>query len=71
MNQTVKQILSVALFGIIAYLAIMFIISTGAVLIVLIVIGLGIYGAYVLWEKYAKCELMKKEENFNTLKEEK
>ncbi len=69
MNQTVRQILSVALFGIIAYLAIVFIISSGAILIVLILIGLGIYGAYALWEKYAKFELMKKEENFDTLKD--
>ncbi|HQF36526.1 MAG TPA: hypothetical protein PLL26_02690 [Candidatus Dojkabacteria bacterium] len=69
MNQTLKQILSVALFGVIAYLTIIFIISTGTILIVLAVIGLGIYGAYELWEKYAKKELLKHEENFDTLKE--
>ena len=68
MNQTFKQILLVATFGVIAYLTILFVISTGAILIVLILIGLGLYGAYELWEKYAKLELMKKEENFDTLK---
>jgi hypothetical protein len=38
---------------------------------VLVVIGLAICGAYKIWEKYAKEELLKKEENFDILKDSK
>jgi len=70
MNQTLKKILLIALFGMISYLAAIFIISTGMILIVLIIIGLSILGAYKLWEKFAKEELLKHEESFDRLKEE-
>jgi hypothetical protein len=45
--------------------------STGAMLIVCVVGGLALVGLYTLWEKYAKLELMKKEENFDILKSDK
>jgi hypothetical protein len=42
--------------------------STGAMLIVLVFVVLALVGLYTLWEKYAKLELMKKEENFEILR---
>jgi len=69
MNQTVKNILLIAAFGIIAYVALIFIIYTGLTLIIWIIGALALVGAYKLWEDYAKNELMKREENFDILKE--
>lgn len=66
--KVVKEILIVAALAVIIYLAVVFALSLGAILIVSIVIGLSIYGAYELWYKYARPELMKKEENFDILK---
>jgi len=60
MNETLKTILIIGGFGIIVWLAITFIISAGIVLFILFIIGLTIYGAYHIWEDYAKEELLKK-----------
>jgi len=68
-KKTIKKILLAVTFGVLAYLVILFVISTGMILLILTVIGLALYGAYTLWEKYAKEELLKKEENFDELKE--
>jgi FtsH-binding integral membrane protein len=69
LNPIVEKILVAITFGIIAYLVILFVISTGMILLILATIGLAVFGAYTLWETYAKNELLKKEENFDTLKE--
>lgn len=69
MNETIKKILIGITFGLIAYLAIIFIMSTGFVLLILTILGFASFGAYTVWEKYAKEELAKREENFDTLKE--
>jgi len=71
MNATIKKILIAGGLGIIAWLFIMFVLYTGIMLIVWIVGGLALIGLYGLWEKYAKLELMKKEENFDILKPDK
>ena len=68
---TIKKIILAIIFGTIAYLAIIFIMSTWVILTILTVVGLALFGAYTVWEKYAKNELMKKEENFSSLKEDK
>ncbi len=68
-KKSLKKIVSVICFGVIFYFAILFVISTGMVLLILAAFGLSLFGAYTLWEKYAKEELLKKEENFDTLKE--
>ena len=57
--------------GIIAWLLILFVIYTGIVLIIWVACGLALFGLYTLWERYAKQELMKKEENFDILKPDK
>ena len=67
---TIKKISVVLIFGIIAYLVILFVISTGMILLILTVLGLAAFGAYTLWETYAKKELIKKEENIAVLEEE-
>jgi hypothetical protein len=68
MNATVKKILMAGGLGGIAWLFIMFVLYTGIMLIVWVVGGLAPIGLYSLWEKYAKLELMKKEENFEILR---
>jgi len=70
-KKSLKKFVLVICFGVIIYFAIFFIISTGMVLLLLTAIGLSLFGAYTLWEKCAKKELMKKEENLDTLEEEK
>ena len=70
MKDNLKTILLVAGFGIIVWLVIVFVFSAGIIILVLTVIGLAICGAHRIWEGYAKEELLKKEENFDTLKEE-
>ena len=47
-----------------------FALSPTMLLTILSIVGLAAFGAYTLWERYAKQELLKKEENFDTLKEE-
>jgi FtsH-binding integral membrane protein len=69
-KKSLKKFLSVICFGVIVYFAILFIISTGMVLLLLAAIGLSLFGAYTLWEKYAKEELIKKEENLDILEKE-
>jgi len=69
MNETIKKILSVTLFGVIVYLAIIIAISTGVILIILAILCLSVVGAYSLWEMIKSKELMKKEENFDSLKD--
>ena len=71
MNEKIKKGLMILVFGIIAYLCIIFIISTGILLIVLIIAGLAMIGAYDLWEKYAKTTLLTKEEPNQVNQEEK
>jgi hypothetical protein len=68
MNVTIKKILLASGLGVIAWLSLMFILYTGAMLIVWVVSGLALFGLYTLWEKYAKLGLMKNEENFDILK---
>ena len=68
-KDTIKKIVVVIIFGIIVYLAIIFIIATWIVFVVLFTMGLALFGAYTAWDKYAKNELMKKEENFDELKD--
>jgi hypothetical protein len=68
MKQTVKCILLIIMLGIISYFAIVFIISIGAFLLVLGIFATSLIGIFTIWEKYAKKELMKKEENFDQLK---
>lgn len=70
MKDNLKTILLVAGFGIIVWLVIVFVFSAGIIILVLTVIGLAICGAYRIWKGYTKEELLKKEENFDTLKEE-
>ena len=69
MKEILKNTLLIVCFGIIMWLAVTFIISAGIIVFILIIFGLAICGAYKLWEQYAKEELLKKEENFDTLKE--
>ena len=71
MKDNLKTILLVASFGIIVWVVIMFLFSTGVIILILTVIGLAICGAYKIWEDYAKEELLKKEENFDILKDSK
>lgn len=66
---TIKKVITIIIFGSIAYLVMLFIISTWVILLVLTTVGLALFGAYTAWEKYAKNELMKKEENVNELGE--
>jgi len=68
-NETIKKVILIAIFGIIVYFALMFIIYTGVTLVIWVVGALALVGAYKLWEDYAKKELLKREENFNILKE--
>jgi len=70
MNETLKNVLMIVCLGVIMWLTVVFIISAGMIIFVLFIIGLVIYGLYNIWEKFSKNELSKKEENFNTLKEE-
>jgi FtsH-binding integral membrane protein len=71
MSETLKKILLITCFGIIIWLVIIFMVSAGVIILVLTVIGLVIFGAYKLWEDYAKKELLKREENFDILKDSK
>jgi hypothetical protein len=71
MKEILKTVLLVAVFGIIVWVTIIFLFSAGVIILVLVVIGLAICGAYKIWEKYAKEELLKKEENFDILKDSK
>lgn len=64
-----KKILVVFCFGLVACISIIFIVSTGMFLLILSILGFAAYGAFNLWEKYAKKELMKKEENLDILEE--
>ena len=54
--------------GVIAWLFFMLIIYTGTMLIGGIIFALILCGAYALWNKHARTELMKKEENFEILR---
>ena len=71
MNPAIKKILLAGVLGIIAWLFFMFIIYTGAMLIGWVIFALLLFGAYALWNKHAKTELMKREENFDILKSDK
>lgn len=66
-KKSLKKFVLVICFGAIAYFVILFIISTGIILLLLGAIGLSLFGAYTLWEKYAKKELIKKEEDLDKL----
>lgn len=68
MNTAFKNILIAGALCVIVWLFILLIIYAVALVIVLSVIGLAIFGLYILWEKYVKYELMKKEENFEILR---
>ena len=69
MMTTIKKILLVITLCVIAYFTIVFILATAAILVTMAIVGLSIFGAYIIWQKYAMKELMKKEENFEILKE--
>jgi len=71
MNPAIKKILLAGVLGVIAWLFFMFIIYTGAMLIGWVIFALLLFGAYALWNKHAKTELMKREENFDILKSDK
>jgi hypothetical protein len=71
MNATIKKILMAGGFGVIASLLFMLIIYTGAGLIGWVIFALILFCAYALWNKRARTELMKREENFDILKSDK
>ena len=71
MNPTIKKILLAGGLVTIAWLFAMFIFYTVALLIGWIIFAIILLCAYALWNKYARTELMKKEENFDILKPDK
>ena len=54
MKEILKTVLLVAVFGIIVWVTIIFLFSTGVIILVLVVIGLAICGAYKIWENMQK-----------------
>ncbi|MFZ4439330.1 MAG: hypothetical protein ACOYOS_12945 [Syntrophales bacterium] len=71
MNLAIKKILLAGGFGVIAWLFVMFIFYTVTVLIGWIIFAIVLLYAYAIWNKHARTELMKKEENFDILKTDK
>ena len=71
MNPTIKKILLTGGLGVIAWLFVMFIFYTVTVLIGWIIFAIILLCAYALWNKHARTELMKREENFDILKPDK
>jgi len=71
MNATIKKILIAGGLGVITSLLFMLIIYPGAMLMGWVIFVLILCGAYALWNKHARTELMKKEENFDILKSDK
>ena len=67
MNATIKKILLAGGLGVIASLFVMFIFYTVTMLIVWVIFALILFCAYAHWNKHARTELMKKEENFEIL----
>jgi Flp pilus assembly protein TadB len=71
MNPTIKKILLAGGLGVIAWLFVMFFFYTVTMLIGWIIFAIILLCAYALWNKHARTELMKKEENFDILKPDK
>lgn len=70
-SESWKEILNIIIFGIIVILTVVLIVSTGFILILFLIMCMCIYGAYHLWTEYIVYPSLKKEENFDTMKEEK
>lgn len=65
-----KEILNIIVFGIILILTVVLIVSMGFMFIILLIGIICIYGAYHLWINHIVYPSLKKEENFDTMKEE-
>lgn len=71
MNEIIKKVLLIIALGLIVYFVVVFIISVGAFVLFIAIFATSLIGIFTIWEKYAKKELIKKDESLDILTEEK